>query len=141
MLFRSIASNPHLVVLNKRDLASAERIESLLGEFAGQRVVVLSVQQQQGLDALQDAMYQMIVGDQGELCEQMTCAPNARHRSILHNTLTACSNFEQAMQEGAPVDLLAVEVQTALDHLGDITGLTTPDEVLDAVFSQFCIGK
>jgi len=45
------------------------------------------------------------------------------------------------MHAGAPVDLLAVEVQTVLDHLGDITGLTTPDEVLDAVFSQFCIGK
>lgn len=140
-LYRAIADKPHLVVLNKRDLASAERIESLLVEFAGQRVVVLSAQQQQGLGALQDAMHQMIVGDRGELCEQMTCAPNARHRSILHNTLTACSNFEQAMQDGAPVDLLAVEVQTALDYLGDITGLTTPDEVLDAVFSQFCIGK
>ena len=45
------------------------------------------------------------------------------------------------MAEGAAVDLLAVEVQSVLDYLGDITGLTTPDEVLDTVFSQFCIGK
>jgi tRNA modification GTPase len=140
-LYRTIAGKPHLVVLNKRDLAPAAQIEFLLGEFAGQRVVVVSAQRQQGLDALQDAIYQMIVGDKGELCETMTCAPNARHRSILHNALTACRNFEQAMHAGAPVDLLAVEVQTVLDHLGDITGLTTQDEVLDAVFSQFCIGK
>ena len=75
------------------------------------------------------------------MSDHITCAPNTRHRAVLLRTLEACQRFEQALAEGAPVDLLAVEVQTALDCLGDITGLTTPDEVLDAVFSQFCIGK
>ena len=42
---------------------------------------------------------------------------------------------------GAPADLLAVDLQTALDHLADIVGLTTPDDVLAAVFAKFCIGK
>ena len=140
-LYRTVADKQHVVVLNKRDLATPEQLAALSGQFAGQRVALVSAKKQEGLDALQDAIYQAIVGDGEELCEQMTCAPNTRHRSILHKTLTACRNFEQAMREGAPVDLLAVEVQAALDYLGDITGLTTPDDVLDAVFSRFCIGK
>lgn len=140
-LYRTVVDKQHVVVLNKRDLATPAQLAALSGQFAGQRVALVSAKKQEGIDALQDAIYQAIVGDGEELCEQMTCAPNTRHRSILYKTLTTCRNFEQAMREGAPVDLLAVEVQAALDDLGDITGLTTPDDVLDAVFSRFCIGK
>ena len=113
----------------------------MIEEFPEEKIVAISAKNHQGLDALQDAIYQVIIADGDEICEQMTCAPNTRHRSVLQKTLDACRQFEQAMLSGAPVDLLAIEVQLALDYLGDITGLTTPDDVLDAVFSRFCIGK
>jgi tRNA modification GTPase len=71
----------------------------------------------------------------------MTCAPNVRHRAILEKALAACQRFAEALAAGAPVDLLAVEVQSALDELADLVGLTTPEDVLDAIFSRFCIGK
>jgi tRNA modification GTPase len=103
--------------------------------------VSISAKLHQGLEQLLAALFQTIMAGREQLSEQMTCAPNTRHRAILQRTLEACRRFEQALIAGAPVDLLAVEVQTALDCLGDITGLTTPEEVLDAVFSQFCIGK
>ncbi|MCW5198646.1 tRNA uridine-5-carboxymethylaminomethyl(34) synthesis GTPase MnmE, partial [Desulfobulbus sp. F3] len=56
-------------------------------------------------------------------------------------TLAACAQVEATLLAGEPADLLAVDLQTALDHLADIVGLTTPDDVLDAVFAKFCIGK
>jgi len=140
-LYRSLQGQNHLVVINKRDLVSPEALALLVDQFPQQRTVAISARERQGLDALQEALYRAVVADKGALCEQMTCAPNARHRSILAKTLGCCQRFEQAMQAGASVDLLAVELQAALDYLGDITGLTTPDEVLDAVFSRFCIGK
>mgnify|MGYP000847457973 CR=1 FL=1 len=140
-LYRSLGNKPHVIVVNKRDLATKEQIASIFSRFSGKKVVAISAKQQEGIDELQEAVYQAIIGDGAELCERMTCAPNTRHRSILHKTLTACRGFEAAMAMAAPVDLLAVEVQSALDHLGDIVGLTTPDDVLDVVFSQFCIGK
>jgi tRNA modification GTPase len=139
--YHNLRDKNHLVVVNKRDLVTSGQLATLAATFAGVGVVMISAKHHQGIEDLQEAIYRAIVADKGEIAEQMTCAPNTRHRAVLTQTIEACRKFEQAMAEGAAVDLLAVEVQSILDYLGDITGLTTPDEVLDTVFNQFCIGK
>ena len=139
-LYESVREKSHLVVLNKRDLVNDEQVAVLASAFAAAVAVPVSARQGEGIEALQQAIYQaIIVGS--EFTDQIACAPNTRHRAVLVRTLAACRRFGEAMAAGAPVDLLAVEVQSALDDLGDIIGLTTSDEVLDAVFSRFCIGK
>lgn len=140
-LYLSVQDKNHLIVINKRDLVTIGQLRKVQKKFPHEKVIAISAKKHQGLDDLQDAIYRVIIADQGEICEQMTCAPNTRHRSILKKVLTSCLSLEQAILAGVPVDLLAVEIQSALDYLGDITGLTTPDDVLDAVFSRFCIGK
>lgn len=140
-LYQTIRDKSHIVVINKRDLVEEDRIATLGALFPGIAVVAVSAKHRQGMQELRDAIYHSVVGEQAAFCEQMTCAPNTRHRALLTKTLAACQSLEQALQQGAPVDLLAVEVQTALEHLGEMTGLTTSDEVLDLIFSRFCIGK
>ncbi len=140
-LYQSFCGKAHLAVINKCDLVDAEQLEIIASFFPTAVCVPISAKHNQGLERLLEALFQAIVAGKGQVSDQMTCAPNTRHRAVLLRTLEACHRFEQALAAGAPVDLLAVEVQTALDCLGDITGLTTPEEVLDAVFSQFCIGK
>ncbi|WP_319586602.1 tRNA uridine-5-carboxymethylaminomethyl(34) synthesis GTPase MnmE [uncultured Desulfobulbus sp.] len=140
-LYHSIQEKNHLVVVNKQDLVTDGQLDALAKEFSRTEIVKISAKEEQGIEELQEAIYRVIVAEKGEISEEMICAPNTRHRAVLAQTLEACRKFEQAMVAGAPVDLLAVEVQSALDYLGDITGLTTPDDVLGAVFSQFCIGK
>jgi tRNA modification GTPase len=141
-LFRLLQDKNRLVVLNKLDLVGPEQLECLNAQFSEEKIVSISAKNGQGLDALQEAMFLQVVDAGGaRIREEMTCAPNARHRSVLNTTLAACRRFDAAVAEGASVDLLAVELQLALDYLSDITGITTSDEVLDAVFSRFCIGK
>jgi len=140
-LYLTIRDKNHLIVINKRDLVTTHQLREVSGEFGEEKVITISAKNLEGIDELQEGIYRAIIADGGAIFEQMTYAPNARHRSVLKKTLFACRQFEQAMLSGAPVDLLAVEIQLALDYLGDITGITTPDEVLEAVFSQFCIGK
>ncbi len=140
-LYGTLRERPHLVVMNKRDVAGAEAVEACLREFGGARLVTVSARTGQGLDELQDAVAEMAVGNETELGETLACAPNVRHRAVLEEALAACRRCAEAMRAGVCVDLLAVDVQSALDHLGDIIGLTTPDDVLDEIFSRFCIGK
>ncbi len=140
-LYLNLQGKKHLIVVNKRDLVTSEQLRTIIAQFPQDRILAISAKNHQGIDDLQEAIYQSITADNGEICEQMTCAPNTRHRAVLQKTLDACLKFEQAMQSGVPVDLLAVEIQEALDALGDITGITTPDDVLDVVFSRFCLGK
>ena len=101
----------------------------------------MSARERLGLEELEEAVYRLVVGDDATLCERMACAPNLRHRAVLDKALAACRRFSEALDANAPVDLLAVEVQSALDELGELVGLTTPEDVLDAIFSRFCIGK
>ncbi len=138
-IFSTIADKPHLVILNKQDVAAKEAVAQLQQEFDDTVVVAISAREQLGLDDLEKAIYRSILGEGQD--ERGECAPNIRHRAVLEKTLDAVLSLERALQAGAPADLLAVEVQAALDYLGDIVGLTTPEDVLDKIFAEFCIGK
>lgn len=139
-LYGSVRDHDHLVVLNKIDLADKERLSRIEKEFAPLKSVRISARRHIGLDGLQEAIYtKVVVGD--EVREQLSCAPNVRHRAILSTTLEACERLRQALTRQTPADLLAVELQAALDGLSDIVGLTTPEDVLETIFSEFCIGK
>ncbi len=115
-----------------------------------------------GITELRETLYQVIIGSGGSggsggkddndsndghigeekiINERIACAPNLRHTVILQKTQRACDQVKQTLLFGAPADLLAVDLRAALDYLADIVGLTTPDDVLDVLFSRFCIGK
>jgi len=140
-LYNSIGDVRRIVVLNKTDKASQEDIQSLEEVFPHDKVVRVSARYHDGLAELQDAVYSMFVGEEFPGRERCACAPNIRHRNALEQCLSAVIRLKDALREGVTVDLAAVEVQAALDHLGDIVGLTTPDDVLDRIFAEFCIGK
>lgn len=139
-LLTSIKKKKHVVVLNKKDKAEAAQLELLRRQFDGVPVVALSAKKYDGLEALQDTLYDQIMVQEG-MTEVGDCAPNARHLGALEKTVAVCRDALNTLRSGAPCDLLAVEVQSALGFLGDIIGLTTPDDVLDTIFSEFCIGK
>jgi tRNA modification GTPase len=140
-LYASLSDAARIVILNKIDLATQASIDAMAAQFAGTRPVRISARRHDGLSNLYDEVYRHIMGDASELREREACAPNIRHQAVLEETLEACGRLRQAVVEGITVDLVAVEVQAALDSLGDIVGLTTPDEVLERIFAEFCIGK
>ncbi|WP_417911968.1 tRNA uridine-5-carboxymethylaminomethyl(34) synthesis GTPase MnmE [Candidatus Electronema sp. TJ] len=140
-LHQSLAGKKRILVLNKVDAADSGLLERISHEFAGEMQVRTAAKSSGGIEALLDAVWQAAMGSGEDMDEQPACAPNLRHKLILEKTLAACAQVEATLLAGEPADLLAVDLQTALDHLADIVGLTTPDDVLDAVFSKFCIGK
>jgi tRNA modification GTPase len=137
----SIGGKKRVVVLNKCDIADRKQVENARQEFAGEILVETAAKHAQGLDELLEALYGQIVDSGNGYAEDVACAPNVRHRMILERALESCGHLRLTLQTGAPADLAAVDLQAVLDHLGDIVGLTTPDDVLDTVFSKFCIGK
>ncbi len=140
-LYQSLGDKKRIVVLNKMDIAASGQLERISQAFAGAMQVRTAARTGTGIDALLDAVYQAVIGTGEGMGEQPACAPNLRHTAILEKALAACRQVEQTFLACEPADLLAVDLQAALDHLADIVGLTTPDDVLDAVFSKFCIGK
>ncbi len=139
-LYDIIQGQPHLVLLNKVDSAEEQHLSALAKRFTPQECIRISAKQFSGIGALQDAIYRIVLGDK-PFCDSVECAPNTRQLSVLEQVKSAACSMRHALQSEAPCDLLAVEAQAALDCLSDIVGITTPDDVLDVIFSQFCIGK
>ncbi len=139
-LYDTIRDKPHIVVLNKKDLIEEDELAVIVREFSDREVVAVSARNHDGIAELEDAIYHHITGGR-DLKERMPCAPNLRHKAILGEVLEAGERLKQAFMGQISPDLLAVELQSALESLSDIVGLTTPDDVLDKIFSEFCIGK
>ncbi len=140
-LYESIGNIKRVVVLNKIDIAEQDAADSLEDIFSDEKTVRISARLHQGLPDLQEAIFEQIVGEDSPLKERCSCAPNIRHRSVLESSLEAVERLEAGLLSGVTADLTAVDVQAALDHLGDIVGLTTTEDVLDRIFAEFCIGK
>ena len=71
----------------------------------------------------------------------MMWCPISDTGAALENAREATNRVLEGIERALTPDLLAIELQAALDHLGDIIGETTTEDVLDMIFQQFCLGK
>ncbi|OGQ99271.1 MAG: tRNA uridine-5-carboxymethylaminomethyl(34) synthesis GTPase MnmE [Deltaproteobacteria bacterium RIFOXYD12_FULL_57_12] len=134
-------ATPLLLVLNKMDIAAGLDITSYASAFGAEKLVCISARSGEGIDTLEDAIFELVTGRSDLQEPAVACAPNLRHQAALGKALTACLQAEEGFLHGLPADLVAVDLQAILDHLADIIGETTTDDILDLIFSQFCIGK
>jgi tRNA modification GTPase len=75
------------------------------------------------------------------LRSESTVAVNARHRDCLRRALESCERARQALHQRMGPEYVAVDLKDALHALGEVIGAVDVEQILDSVFSQFCIGK
>jgi len=129
-----------LIVINKIDLPCKINREAEQRAFGGMPVVRISALTGQGLDQLRKAIKDCIVEGEPDLSSSQA-APNLRHREALSDALQFFKDAGLKTREGAPMEIVALEFSSGLDALGGITGKTTSEDVLDRIFSRFCLGK
>lgn len=102
----------------------------------------ISAKHKQDLEALRDALYQLVaqnkISRQGH---QNTVVSNARHYEALVNAQNSLSDALRALRRGVTGDWLAMDIRHALRALGEITGEVDVEDLLENIFSKFCIGK
>jgi len=130
-----------LVAINKRDLISEETMDRFRDFFKSHDPIFISARKGEGLDLLADRLFTMITGGEGLWDPGEACVPNLRQLSALEKTLAAVLQVKEALAKEIPPDLVAVDLQGALEALGQISGETTTEEILDRVFADFCLGK
>ena len=127
-----------LVVVNKSDQAQGCTFEGLEG-FP--RRVAVSAKYSLGLDELRQAIVDCLVSDATLSGHEGIIITERRHREALLQCVAALERVLSSAKEEAPLECLAMDLRESLSSLGQITGETTPDEILDQIFSRFCIGK
>jgi len=142
-LLEETAEKRRLIAFNKVDLLS-EASRSQLQDDASKKlpgeVVFMSAVTGEGLEELKGAVLNQIrsgivtSGDREAMI-------NARHKSMLLQSKALFENAISSVDEKASADLIAMDIRTAVDRLGEITGTTTTEDLLDKIFKEFCIGK
>lgn len=138
-LHESISQKKKLLLINKTDLATPD-MTLFAGAFPDTPTVAISARTHAGIPAIEENLFHLVTGGSG-WDPGHRCIPNLRHRAALEKALLACDNVAAGLTAGLSPDLLAIDLQAALDHLGDIIGETTTEDILDVIFEQFCIGK
>jgi tRNA modification GTPase len=134
-VLQEVRGKNRIIVVNKADLP---RTIGLVEETAVQ--VEVSCASGAGLDALQKAIASMITKD-GIASAEHGWAVNERHRRELELARTSLDRALETAGRGMSPELIALDLRDALDHIGMIIGATYTDDILERIFSEFCIGK
>jgi len=139
-IHQELGDKPRIILLNKVDLGRHPDFVAVEGRFPGETILEISALRGDGIEGLKDAVFETIRNCRLDT-ETSVVAPNLRHKMCLEQTREAVSRAIELIAGEASAELLAIELQGALRHLGEIIGMTTSEDVLDQIFSQFCIGK
>ena len=125
-----------ILVRNKSDLPS----RLTLPEGLAAPVVELSCVTGSGLEVLKDAIKELVWA--GEIRpEMLQVMINARHQDALKRARVSTLIAIDALRSNATLELVAVDLRIATNAVGEIVGKTSTEDLLDSIFSQFCIGK
>lgn len=126
-----------LVVLNKTDL---DINEETVKAFENYKTVKISALKKEGIEKIENKIYSLAnLNDNDEMGDVLVS--NVRHKNLLLGALEDFNHAVDMVNSGLEVDLVEIDINSALDKLGSITGETTSEDIIDEIFKNFCLGK
>ena len=128
-----------IIVLNKIDLSvnktTEEKIKSL-----NKDIVKISALERKGIEEIYDKILKLYdlnkINIEGE-----NIVTNARHQNLINQSLISLEKAINTINSGMPLDIIAIDVKDILENLGKITGKNVSEDVINEIFSKFCLGK
>lgn len=140
-LLAATTDKQRIVILNKTDLPTKVDLPELKELVGTDAVIETSIINHEGMDQLGERISMMFFDEGIESSQNNVMVTNARHIGLLHQANDALSDVLKGINDGMPVDLVQIDITRCWDLLGEITGDSYQDELLDQLFSQFCLGK
>jgi tRNA modification GTPase len=126
-------------VLNKIDLVKEDDAVTKLKE-QNPEALFLSVSEEIGINSLEEKIYRYASGNRQDIDNQVLIT-NARHENQLRKAKNFIESAYNAVNKGLTLDMVALDLKSALEELGRITGHHADEDVVNAIFSRFCLGK
>ncbi|MEC4894905.1 MAG: tRNA uridine-5-carboxymethylaminomethyl(34) synthesis GTPase MnmE [Oscillatoria sp. PMC 1051.18] len=136
-IYEQVKHRPLILVINKIDLAPGDKIKSLPQI---DKIVKTAAAKNRGIHSLEQAILKIIETDNLSAAD-IDIAINQRQAAALTRAKTALQQVQQTIDEELPLDFWTIDLRSAIQALGEITGEDVTESVLDRIFSRFCIGK
>jgi len=143
LILERTADIKRLILINKVDLEPVWEVHQL-GDLAGSPVMEISLlsDSQEVIRDLSSVILKFVRGGEVKTAEHTRAlVTRTRHKNALNEAKKSLNEALNTLEKGLPLDLIAVDLYSSLEHLGEITGETVRENVLDRIFEQFCIGK
>ncbi|MBW1835955.1 MAG: tRNA uridine-5-carboxymethylaminomethyl(34) synthesis GTPase MnmE [Deltaproteobacteria bacterium] len=139
-IYEKIEHKRMILVINKSDLVEEGFNFDIPDSWNGIPSIKTSALYNWGLEELKDLIAKISIGGE-DLNTRNAIIPNLRHKLALDRSLQAAVAGVEGIDGGLPAELIAIDFQEAIESLGEIIGTTAREDVLDQIFSRFCIGK
>ena len=137
-LINKIENKKYLVLINKKDLEKRLDIEKL--NIPKNKIVELSIINNEGIESLKEKIIEMFNINELET-KDPTYLSNSRSISILKKCLKRVEDIEKSLNDNMPIDMIELDIKNIWEELGTINGTSYEEELLDEMFSRFCLGK
>ncbi len=133
----NIGNSQLVIVANKMDVENEKELRLEFSDF--ENMIFISAKEKKNISQLTDRLINLFDARTIEATD--TIVTNARHAQSLKNAALALEKVRKGLEENIAGDLLALEIRYALLELGNITGEVTNEDLLENIFTRFCIGK
>ena len=137
-LLEKLKNKKYLVLINKNDLENKLDRNSL--PVDKNKIIELSITEDKGIDELKAKIEELFHLNEIET-KDPTYLSNARSISILKRCLKRVEDIEESLKKNLPIDMIELDIKNIWEELGTINGSTYEEELLDEMFSRFCLGK
>ena len=135
-ILKEIENKKSIIIINKEDLPMKIEKE----KFSRYKTLQISIKENKGINAIIDEIKSLFILNELET-QDFTYLSNARQINLIKNCLSLSEEINKQNEKNTPVDLIQIDIQRLWEKLGELTGESYKDELLDEIFSKFCLGK
>ncbi|SFI70556.1 tRNA uridine-5-carboxymethylaminomethyl(34) synthesis GTPase MnmE [Thermoflavimicrobium dichotomicum] len=139
-LIRLLKDYTKVVIVNKVDLPKKidlDEVRSLIGDAP---LITTSIKEEKGIDQLEEAIARLFYLGKMEIADQ-TYVSNTRHIHLLNQARQSVQEVLSGIEAGMPLDMVEIDLKNAWQYLGEVIGEAVAEDLIDQIFSQFCLGK
>lgn len=139
-LMEKLKDRQYLILLNKSDLQNKLDISQLPSFIDKDNIINISTLDKRGIEELKENIYAKAVSFDDDSINNVMIT-NSRHYSLIENAINSLKDARQSLLDNVELDILEIDFLNAVDYMGQITGKSVSESLLDTIFSKFCIGK
>ena len=128
-----------VVLLNKSDLEQVVSTEEIMGK-SGHAVIAISAKKESGIDQLEEEIKSLFYEGEIDFNDQVMIT-NVRHAQALRDAYESVLMVKRSVEDGMPEDFYSIDLMNAYEKLGLIIGESVEDDLVNEIFSKFCMGK
>ena len=135
-----IKNRKSIVLLNKCDLSQENEETTNYMSSINKTVIKASMKTKNGIDVLYKTISNMFKNNEVDINNGVIIT-NIRHKNQIHKAIQNIEDLQKCIKENMSVDILAVYIKETLENLGEITGNNVSEDIINKIFSRFCLGK